>query len=80
MSETTAPVSVITLWEREREQAQIDFFVEAVKQGRGVQFTLEPSTSRNPGDVSGYVSIESHTPFARQIAERAERRTSTATV
>lgn len=80
MSETIAPVTVVTLWEREREQAQIDFFVKAVEAGQGVQFTFEPSTSRNPGAISGYVAIRPQTPFARQIAERAERRASTATV
>ena len=71
-------MSIVDLWNEQRLQARIDFFVAAVTTGRGVQFTSEPSTSRDPGNINGYTAIPPHTEYARYVAERAERRTSTA--
>lgn len=55
----------------------IDDFVryaaQAFANGQGLQVTFDP---RN-GTFTGMVAIDPGTPFARQIAEHAERRAST---
>lgn len=73
-------MSIVDIWNEQREQARIDFFVAAFEAGHGIQFTSEPSTSAHPGNINGFTAIPSHTPYARYVAERAERRTSTASV
>lgn len=67
-------------WKREATERNIAHFVQAVSAGHGHQITRESSTSRYPGEINGMIAIEKHSPFAAYIAERAERRTSTANV
>lgn len=72
--------SAVERWNEQAEQRHIAAFAAALNAGHGFQITSEPSTSREPGRINGYLAVPSHTPFARYIAERAERRTSTANV
>ena len=67
-------------WAIKRTEENIAFFAAAIEAGHGFLMTSEPSTSREPGRINGLCFVQSHTPFARQVAERAERRSSTATV
>jgi hypothetical protein len=50
-----------------------DYVVAILKAGAGVEISFDP----RDGTFTGIVGVESHTPFARQVAERAERRAST---
>lgn len=73
-------MSIVDQWNAARLEDRIAYFSAAVSMGHGVQITSEPSTSRNPGEINGLASIPTQTPFSRQVAERAERRASTANV
>ena len=50
-----------------------EYVVAQLKAGKGVEISYDPSDGR----FTGIVGVESGTPFARQTAERAERRAST---
>ncbi|MGW6790075.1 hypothetical protein [Streptomyces chartreusis] len=52
------------------------YAAQAFANGQGLQVTFDPSD----GTFTGLVAIESGSPLARQIAERAERRASTLNV